>query len=135
VVVVVSLVDGVTVLSVALVPLPGPPIAPLPVPVAGPPMEPELVLPDMSLLVVPGVVVPMPLLLDVEVSPLGAGVVVDELDDDDVSGVGASSRLVQAPSETAAISARAAQEVREAFIGKLLMFESIKGSITALSAL
>jgi hypothetical protein len=76
---------------------------------------------------------PMPL-LDVEVSPLGAGVVVDELDDDDVSGAGASSCLVQAPNETAAISARAAQEVREAFIGKLSMFESIKGS-TALSAL
>ena len=133
--VVVSLVDGVTVLSVALVPLPGPPIAPLPVLVAGPPMELEPVLPDVSLLVVPGVVVPMPLLLDVEVSPLGAGVVVDELDDDDVVGVGASSRLVQAPSETAAISARAAHEVRDAFIGKLLMFESIKGSITALPAL
>lgn len=97
----------------------------------GPPME--LVLPDESLLLEPGVVplLPMapvlpllpgvpPLLLEVDASLLGAGVVVDELDDGDVVGVGASSRLVQAPSETAATSASAAHEVRDAFIRKLL---------------
>jgi hypothetical protein len=52
----------------------------------------------------------------------GAGVVVtlfsvvvlDVLDD--VDGVAVSSRLVQAPKETAATSARAAHEVRDAFI-------------------
>lgn len=114
-----------------------------PLPAApGPPME--LVLPDVSALVEPGVVPPLmalvlpvppvagvPLvLLEVEVSALGAGVVVDELDDDDVVGVGASSRLVQAPRETAATSASAAHVGRDAFIRKLLytLFESSKGS-------
>jgi hypothetical protein len=56
----------------------------------------------------------------------GAGVVVtlfsvvvlDVLDE--VVGVGVSSRLVQAPRDTAATSARAAHEVRDAFIRKLL---------------
>ena len=85
------------------------PLLPLPVE-PGPPME--LVLPIPLL---PGVL----LLPEVDVSLLRAGVVVDELDDDDV-GVGASSRLVQAPSETAATSASAAHEVRDAFIRKLL---------------
>jgi hypothetical protein len=72
--------------------------------------------------------VPLPLLY-VDESPAGAGVVVvDELEDD-VVGVGASSRLVQAPSETAATSARAAHEVRDAFIGNSLrLVESSKGS-------
>lgn len=69
----------------------------------GPPMA--LVLPDVSPLVGPGIMVPpvllppmallppmplvpgVPLLLEVDVSVLGAGVVVDELDDD--VGVGA----------------------------------------------
>jgi hypothetical protein len=124
-VVVVALVDGVTplVLSVELVPLAGPPMAPLPVVVdsgVAVPAEP-LVEPDV--MVPPGPAAGAPeLLLEVDVSLLGAGVVVlDELEDD-VVGVGASSRLVQAPSETAATSASAAHEVRDAFIRKLLKF-------------
>jgi hypothetical protein len=94
-VVVVALVDGVGLepLSVELEPLlvePGPPMAPLLVE-PGPPME--VVLPDVSPLGVPGVVLPpaalvlpgVPLvLLEVDVSLPGAGlvVVVDELDED-----------------------------------------------------
>jgi hypothetical protein len=144
VVVVVALVDGVTplALSVELVPLAGPPMAPLPVVV-----DPGVAVPAVPLLVA-GV---PELLLEVDVSLLGAGaavlgagvvvlgagvVVLDELEDD-VVGVGASSRLVQAPSETAATSASAAHDVRDAFIRKLLkLFESTKGSrVSALSAL
>ena len=122
----VALVEGEApeVLSVELLPLPL---------VPGPPIE--LVLPDIPPLVEPGVVVlpaalpPMapeellvlplvpgePLPLEVEVSLLGAGVVVEELDDEVGAGV-VVSRLVQAPSETAAINASAAHEVRDAFI-------------------
>jgi hypothetical protein len=77
----------------------------------------------VELLVPPAAGVPL-LLLEVDVSPLGAGagagVVVDELEDDVVGAGVVSSRLVQAPSETAAMSASAAHEVRDAFIGKLL---------------
>jgi hypothetical protein len=128
VVVVVALVEGEApeVLSVELLPLPL---------VPGPPIE--LVLPDVPPLVDPGVVLPLPmaleepvlpeplvpgeplLLLEVEVSLLGAGVVVEELDDEVGAGV-VVSRLVQAPSETAATNASAAHEVRDAFIRKLL---------------
>jgi hypothetical protein len=79
---------------------------------------PPLVLPPMALLLLP---VPLPpgvvvLLLEVDVSGAGLVVVVDELDDE----VGVPSRLVQAPSEMAAMSASAAHEVRDAFIRKLL---------------
>ena len=99
----------------------------------GPPMV-ELVLPDVSLLLVePGVVLPplgppmallpvpllpgvVVLLLEVDVSGAGLVTVVDELDD----VVGVPSRLVQAPRETAAMSASAAHEVRDTFIRKLL---------------
>jgi hypothetical protein len=139
VVVVVGLVDGVT--PEVLPPLvePGPPmelvlpdvslllvepgvvLPPLGPPIALPPVEPGvvplLVLPPMALLppvpLLPGVLLE---LLEVDVS--GAGlVVVDELDED---VVGVPSRLVQAPSETAAMSASAAHVVRDAFIRKLL---------------
>lgn len=96
----------------------------------------ELVLPAVSLLGVPGVA----LLLEVDVSPpgAGAGVVVDELEDEVVGAGVVSSRLVQAPSETAAMSASAAHEVRDAFIGKLLegVVRKVSGAVTAaLSAL
>jgi hypothetical protein len=123
-VVVVALVDGVTplVLSVELVPLAGPPMAPLPEVVdsgVAVPAEP---------LVEPDVMVP-PDRRPARQAAAGSGcvaagagvVVLDELEDD-VVGVGASSRLVQAPSETAATSASAAHEVRDAFIRKLLKF-------------
>jgi hypothetical protein len=135
VVVVVSLVEGVTIGGVSVV-LPGPPIAPLLVE-AGPP-----VVPAVSLLVVPGgVVSAVPLVvvsvvpavpLDVVVSVLGAGVVVLLLEVavsaggagvvvvDVLVDVEASSRWVQAPSETAATSASAAPRLRDAFMGKLL---------------
>ena len=73
-----------------------------------------LVLPDVSL---PAVV--EPLVPGVVLPPAGVLVLLDELVE--VDGVVAvSSRLVQAPSETAATSASAAQVVRDAFIGKLL---------------
>jgi len=78
-----------------------------------------LVLPDVSLPavvepLVPGVVLPPAVL-----PPAGVLVLLDELVE--VEGVVAvSSRLVQAPSETAATSASAAHVVRDAFIGKLL---------------
>ena len=102
----------------------------------------ELVLPGASPLVDPGVVVPLVValpmaeppvvappvalellvppvagepLLEVDVSLPGAGVVVDEPDDEVGAGV-VASRLVQAPSETAATSASAAHVVRDAFI-------------------
>ena len=84
------------------------PAEPLPLD-PGPPME--LVLP-----LLPGA--PL-VLLDVEVSGAARLLVEDELDED-VVGVPVSSRLVQAPSEMAAMSASAAHEVRDAFIGKLL---------------
>ena len=117
--VVVALVEGEApdVLSVELLPLvPGAPIE-LVLPGVPPLLDSVLLLP-MALLpepVVPG----EPLLLEVEVSLLGAGVVVEGLDDEVGAGV-VSSRLVQAPSETAAINASAAHEVRDAFIRKLL---------------
>ena len=60
-----------------------------------------------------------PLLPMALVLPPGAGVVVDELEDD-VVGVGPWSRLVQAPRETAATSANAAHVSEDTFIGKLL---------------
>jgi hypothetical protein len=88
---------------------PGPPIELVLPGVVVPLVDDVLALPEVSVLpaVLPGVAV------------LAGGVtVVDELDD--VVGVAASSCLVQAPSETAATSASAAHEVRDAFIGKLL---------------
>jgi len=96
---------------------PGVVLPPLALPPMAPPLPP-LVLPPMALLLLP---VPLPpgvveLLLEVDVSGAGLVVVVDELDDE----VGAPSRLVQAPSEMAAMSASAAHEVRDAFIRKLL---------------
>ena len=100
--------------GVVLPPL-GPPIALLPV---EPGVVPPLLLPPMALLppvpLLPGVLL---VLLEVDVSGAGLVVVVDELDED---VVGVPSRLVQAPSETAAMSASAAHEVRDAFIRKLL---------------
>ncbi|MDP3823004.1 MAG: hypothetical protein Q8R33_16145 [Burkholderiales bacterium] len=80
-------------------------------------------------LVLPGVPVEpvVPAVLEVSLPAAGgAGVVVtlfsvvvlDVLDD--VVGVAVSSRLVQAPRETAATSAKAAHEVRDALIRKLL---------------
>jgi hypothetical protein len=102
--------------GVVLLPLLGPPIALLPL-LPGV-LPPPLVLPPMALLelpvpLLPGVVV---LLLEVDVSGAGLVTVVDELDD----VVGVPSRLVQAPRETAAMSASAAHEVRDTFIRKLL---------------
>lgn len=119
------------------------PVEPLVEPAA--PMEPVPPEDDVSLLVVPGVVpavlpvvapvlsvvVELPavppaagvlLLLEVDVSLLGAGagVVVDELEDDVVGAGVVSSRSVQAPSVTAAMSVSAANEIGDAFIGKLL---------------
>jgi hypothetical protein len=85
-------------------------------PVEGEPLA--LVLPDIPLPavvepLVPGVVLPPAVL------PPAGVLVLDELVE--VEGVVAvSSRLVQAPRETAATSASAAHEVRDAFIGKLL---------------
>ncbi|HXD40965.1 MAG TPA: hypothetical protein VN649_10415 [Ramlibacter sp.] len=140
-----GLVDGVTPELLPVEPLPIEPLLP-PLVEPGPPME--LVLPDVSLLLLvePGVLVlpplvpppmalvlPLPvlppmellppvlpgvleLLLEVEVSGAGLVTVVDELDE----LVGVPSRLVHAPSETAAMSASAAHEVRDAFIRKLL---------------
>lgn len=82
-------------------------------------------------LVLPGTDV---LLLEGDVSVLGAGVV--ELEEfDEVVGVGLSVRFVQAPSETAATSARAAHEVRDAFIRKLLEGGCSKLARAASSAL
>jgi hypothetical protein len=76
---------------------------------------PTLALPEVPL----GVVLPMALVLPgVLVLPDGEVVVLEELDD--VVGVALSSRLVQAPRETAATSASAAHVVRDAFIGTLL---------------
>jgi hypothetical protein len=81
------------------------------------------VLPPLLLVLEPGVVV-----LPVELPPIEVlpplpvlpgepldGLVVDELEDD-VPVVPVSSRFVHAPSETAAMSASAAHEVRVAFI-------------------
>jgi hypothetical protein len=129
-----------------------PDVAPA-VPPAVPEAPIELVPPDdVSVLAVPGVVPAVlpavlpaagaPVLLlevDVSVFGAGAGVVVDELEDDVVGAGVVSSRLVQAPSETAAMSASAAHEVRDAFIGKLLegvVRKVAAGTVaTALSAL
>jgi len=92
---------------------PGPPIelvvpgVALPLPV----VDEELTLEEVSVLEVPAVLPGAAVLA-------GGVTVVDELDD--VVGVAASSCLVQAPRETAATSASAAHEVRDAFIGKLL---------------
>jgi hypothetical protein len=83
----------------------------------------ELVEPDVPEapieLVLPGVLLVsgVDVLLEVVVSVAGGGItVVDELVE--VDGAGVSVRFVQAPSETAATSARAAHEVRDAFIGR-----------------
>ena len=97
------------------------PVEPEVEPVAEPDVEPgppiELVLPGV-VLPLPEVPAVLPVAPGVLVLPDGV-VVLDELDD--VDGVVAlSSRLVQAPRETAATSASAAHEVRDAFIGKLL---------------
>ncbi|WP_158290075.1 hypothetical protein [Ramlibacter sp. WS9] len=73
-----------------------------------------LVLPDVSL---PAAV--EPLVLPPAVLPPAGVLVLDELVEVD-GVVAASSRLVQAPRETAATSASAAHVVRDAFIGKLL---------------
>lgn len=89
-----------------------PVVPPVPEPVVEPPIA--LVLPVLPVPLVPGEL----LLLEVAVSLLGAGTVVVEEEEVDVGG--ASSRLVHAPSETAATSARAAHEVRVDFIRKLL---------------
>lgn len=100
------------------------PPAVLPEPDVEPEAPIELVLPDVPPLVdvslpdvveplVPGVVLPPAVL------PPAGVLVLDELVE--VEGVVAvSSRLVQAPRETAATSASAAHVVRDAFIGKLL---------------
>lgn len=90
----------------------------------------ELVLPVVP---VEPLVPPVPAVLDVSLPAVGAGVVVtlfsvvvlDVLDD--VDGVAVSSRLVQAPRETAATNARAAHEVRDAFIRKLLEWNVVWG--------
>jgi hypothetical protein len=94
--------------SLLVVPVPVPGVVVPLLPLVVPPVEPEV--PPAAPLVLPEGDVPL----------LGAGVVVDELEDEVVGAGVVSSRLVQAPSETAAMSASAAQEVRDAFIGKLL---------------
>jgi hypothetical protein len=117
-----------------LVELATPEVSPgLPLAVA-PEVEPEAVDPEVEPgapmeLVLPGVGVLLPLVEEVSALVL-PGVLVLVLADgvavvlgvvEDVVGVVAlSSRLVQAPRETAATSASAAHEVRDAFIGKLL---------------
>lgn len=120
-----------------LVELATPDVSPgLPLAVA-PPVEPEpapieVVLPDVveplvsavldEPLLLPDPLVPAVLDVSLPVVALpevdGVVVVLEELEE--VVGVAASSRLVQAPRETAATSARAAHEVRDAFIRKLL---------------
>lgn len=129
VVVAVALVEGVT--PDVLPAVPEAPIELVPPEVSLPgvagvvPPAPAVALPEPVMPLVPAVPlvagVPLLLLLEVEVSVLGggvAGVVVDELEEDVVGAGVVSSRLVQAPSETAAISASAAHEVRDAFIGE-----------------
>lgn len=91
----------------------------------------ELVLPVVP---VEPLVPPVPAVLEVSL-PVAGGVgvvvalrsvvVLDVLDD--VDGVAVSSRLVQAPRETAATNARAAHEVRDAFIRKLLEWNVVWG--------
>ncbi|HWP11775.1 MAG TPA: hypothetical protein VNN06_08135 [Ramlibacter sp.] len=90
------------------------PIAPEPPVVALPMAEPPVVAPPVALELPVPPVAGEPL-LEVDVSLPGAGVVVDEPDDEVGAGV-VASRLVQAPSETAATSASAAHVVRDAFI-------------------
>jgi len=90
---------------------PGPPIELVLPGVVVPLVDDELTLPEVSVLEVPAVLPGAAVLA-------GGVTVVDELDD--VVGVAASSCLVQAPRVTAATSASAAHEVRDAFIGKLL---------------
>jgi hypothetical protein len=98
-------------------------------PAAGAPIElvpPDVAPDDVPLLAVPLSVVPLPVLpLMALVLPgaavlpvAGVVVLLDELVD--VAGTAASSRLVQAPRETAATRASAAHEVRDAFIRELL---------------
>jgi hypothetical protein len=86
---------------------------------AGPPIElvlPEVPLPEVPPLVLPPIALVLP---GVAVLPPGGVVVLlEELVD--VAGTLASSRLVQAPRETAATSVSAAHAVRDAFIRKLL---------------
>jgi hypothetical protein len=95
--------------------LPGVPV--LPLVLAVPPMLAE---PLVPLPLVPAVLeLPVVAPPDVEgVVVALRSVVLDVLDD--VVGAPVSSRLVQAPRETAATSARAAHEVRDAFIRELL---------------
>ena len=88
-------------------------------PAAGAPIElvPPEALPEVLLFAVPlPVLPPMALVLPAAgvLSAAGAVVLLEELVD--VAGTVASSRLVQAPRETAATSASAAHEVRDAFI-------------------
>lgn len=103
---------------------PGVPLAVAPPGAVEPGAPIELVLPGVPVEPAVPPVLAEPLLLSV--LPVVEGVVVtlfsvvvDEVLDE-VDGVAVSSRLVQAPRETAATSARAAHEVRDAFIGKLL---------------
>jgi hypothetical protein len=103
----------------ALLELVEPDVPEAPIELVLPGVEPP-VLPPIALELLPGVPL-LPgvdvLLLELVVSEEGAGVtVVDELVE--VDGAGVSVRFVQAPSETAATSARAAHEVRFAFIGE-----------------
>lgn len=101
-----------------------------------------LVPPEPVVPVVPAVlevslpVVAPPDAVDGVVPALGSVVVVLEVLEE-VEGVAVSSRLVQAPRETAATSARAAHEVRDAFIRKLLegLLWTFKGRLTVLVAL
>lgn len=107
---------------------PGVPLAVAPEPVDPEPVvEPEpgapieLVLPGVPVEPLVPAVLPLPVVAPPDVDGVVVtlrSVVVDVLDE--VVGVAVSSRLVQAPRETAATSARAAHEVRDAFIGKLL---------------
>lgn len=84
---------------------------------ADPLVPPEPVVPAVLEVSLP--VVAPPDAVDGVVLVLGSVVVVLEVLEE-VEGVAVSSRLVQAPRETAATSARAAHEVRDAFIRKLL---------------
>jgi hypothetical protein len=101
--------------SLLVVPVPVPGVVVPLLPLVVPPVEPEV--PPVEPEVPPAAPLVLP---EGDVPLLGAGVVVDELEDEVVGAGVVSSRLVQAPSETAAMSASAAQEVRDAFIGKLL---------------
>jgi hypothetical protein len=104
----------------AVAPVVPEPVAPEPVVDPEPEAPIELVLPGVPVEPLALVSLPVVALPEVDgvVVTLRSVVVLEVLDE--VVGVAASSRLVQAPRETAATSARAAHEVRDAFIGKLL---------------